>query len=351
MIDIMDLVRRNILDLVPYKSARDEYSGEGAILMDANESPYNRPYNRYPDPRQGQLKEKLSRMLFISPDRIFLGNGSDEAIDLLIRVFCVPGTDRIIILDPSDGMYKVCADINDVATDFVQLNQDFSLDPERILANVRPETKMIFLCSPNNPTSNLLETNAILKILEKFRGMLVVDEAYIDFSPGEGLLPFLDRFPSLVILRTLSKAWAGAGIRLGMALADPRLISILNRVKYPYNVGYLTQVKALEMLDNEIQKQQWVDEILSERERLAEELGKLRAVNKIHPSDANFLLVRVSDPDGLQEFLAKGGVIVRNRSRMTHCEGCLRITVGTKDENRRLLELMKSFGYAKSTVY
>jgi histidinol-phosphate aminotransferase len=343
MTDIKDLIRENIKELIPYSSARDEYQGEGAILMDANESPYNRPYNRYPDPGQSRLKEKLAAMVGLRTERIFLGNGSDEAIDLLIRVFCVPGADRIILMDPSYGMYKVCADVNDVATDFVELNADFSLDAGRILGNVRPETKMIFLCSPNNPTSNLLETSAIRKILDGFRGILVVDEAYIDFSGGEGLLPLLDTFPNLVLMRTLSKAWASAGIRLGMALADPEVIGCLNRIKYPYNVNYLTQQMALDILEDENRKNEWVEMILSERQSLAECLHDLQLVEKVYPSDTNFLLIRVKKPDSLYEHLAKGGVIVRNRSRMTHLEGCLRITVGTPDENKRLIELMKSF--------
>ncbi len=311
--------------------------------MDANESPYNSPYNRYPDPRQTKLREKLARMFSLSPDRIFLGNGSDEAIDLLIRVFCTPGSDRIVVLDPSYGMYRVCADINDVAADAAALEPDFSLNPDRVLNAARPSTRMVFLCSPNNPTSNLLDTGAIRKILDNFRGIVVVDEAYIDFSPGEGLLPLLDAYPGLVLLRTLSKAWSGAGIRFGMALGDPRIIRYLDRVKYPYNVNILTQEKALDLLGNEPQKQEWVGMILSERERLREALEKLGVVRRVHPSDANFLLVQVTDPDGLHAHLSLGGVIVRNRSRMTHCEGCLRFTVGTRQENSRLIELIKTF--------
>ena len=343
MTDIKDLVRKNILELVPYSSARDEYTGKEAILMDANESPYNQPYNRYPDPRQEKLKEKIAQMLHLPLGSIFLGNGSDEAIDLLIRVFCIPGSDRIIIMDPSYGMYKVCADINDVAVDFVELNQDFTLNAGRILGAVRPTSKLIFLCSPNNPTSNLLETSEIIKVLEGFRGMVILDEAYIDFTGAEGLISLLDSYANLVILRTLSKAWGGAGIRLGMALADPMLAGLLNRVKYPYNVNLLTQDKAMDLLDNEKRKQEWVEMILSERSWLAEELEGLDLVKKVYPSDANFLLVRVDDPDAVSEYLALGGVIVRNRSRLTHCTGCLRITVGSEAENRRLIELMKTF--------
>ncbi len=342
MIDIENLVRKNIRELVPYSSARDEYSGE-AILMDANESPYNQPFNRYPDPRQKELKEKIAEMLQVPSGRIFLGNGSDEAIDLLIRVFCIPGSDRIIIMDPSYGMYKVCADINDAVVDFVELNPDFTLNAERILGNVISSTKMIFLCSPNNPTSNLLETDEIVKVLEGFRGMVILDEAYIDFTGSDGLISILDQYTNLVILRTLSKAWGSAGIRLGMALADPRVTAWLNRVKYPYNVNLLTQEKAMDLLGNDKQKQEWVEMILAERRRLAAKLEGQDIIKKIFPSDANFLLVRVDDPDAVYEYLAQGGVIVRNRSRMTHCRGCLRITIGTEAENNRLIELMETF--------
>ncbi|MFC2098294.1 histidinol-phosphate transaminase [Bacteroidota bacterium] len=343
MVDIKSLVRKNILDLVPYSSARDEYTGKDAILMDANESPFNGPYNRYPDPRQGELKVKLARMLGLSVGQLFLGNGSDEAIDLLFRVFCNPGIDRAIIMDPSYGMYKVCADINDVEVDFVELDPDFRLNAGRMLNRVENSTKIIFLCSPNNPTSNLLEEAEIVRILEGFKGIVVVDEAYIDFTGGMGLIHLLGKYNNLVILRTLSKAWAGAGIRLGMALGDPFLISLLGRVKYPYNVNLLSQEKALELLNGVQQKMDWVETILAERKRLVEELNALKPVRQVHPSDANFLLIRVDDPDKLYEYLAEGGIIVRNRSRLKHCSGCLRITVGTKEENDRLIELMKLY--------
>ena len=343
MVDIERLARKNVLDLIPYSSARDEYSGEGAFFMDANENPYNPPFNRYPDPRQGKLRNRLTGMLGLRPENIFLGNGSDEAIDLLIRVFCAPGSDRIEVMDPSYGMYKVCADINGVAADLVQLNKDFSLDTARILAAAGPATKLIFVCSPNNPTSNLMKTQAIVEILERFSGILVVDEAYVDFSGGGGLLGLLGNYPGLVLLRTLSKAWAAAGIRLGMALGDPKLIGLLNKIKYPYNVNILTQEKALEILDQAEQKEEWIRLILSERDRLGGELSRLGQVRKVFPSDANFMLVRVKDPAGLYDHLAGRGVIVRNRSRMTLCEGCLRITVGTPEENDRLLELIKSY--------
>ena len=341
--DIQGLIRRNIRDLIPYSSARDEYAGGGAVLLDANESPYNEPYNRYPDPVQMVLKEKISGLMSVPVERIFLGNGSDEAIDLLIRIFCEPAAERIIIIDPSYGMYKVCADINNVGVDFVPLNEDFSLDADRLLAAVKEDTKMVFLCSPNNPTANLLDQKEITRILSAFKGMVVLDEAYIDFSGSEGMLPVLADHPNLILLRTLSKAWGLAGIRLGMALADPEVIQYMNRVKYPYNVNYLTQTKALEMLGSSGKRQKWVRAILSEREKLERRLGEFRYVQKIFPSDANFLLVRVRDPDGLYAFLNERGVIVRNRSRLTQCQGCLRITVGTGEENNKLIELMKSY--------
>jgi histidinol-phosphate aminotransferase len=341
--DIKGLIRKNIRELIPYSSARDEYSGGDAVLLDANESPYNEPYNRYPDPAQLALKEKISGMISIPVERIFLGNGSDEAIDLAIRIFCEPGSDRIIIIDPSYGMYKVCADINNVAVDFVSLNEDFSLDAERLLAAVEKNTKLIFLCSPNNPSANLLDHGEITRILSAFRGMVVLDEAYIDFCGGDGMLPELGEYRNLILLRTLSKAWGLAGIRLGMALADPEVIGYLNRVKYPYNVNYLTQTKALEMLRSAGKREKWVQEILSGRKMLERRLKEFGYVLKIFPSDANFLLVRVKDPDGLYNYLNERGVIVRNRSRLTHCQGCLRITVGTAEENNRLIELMKSY--------
>jgi histidinol-phosphate aminotransferase len=342
MIDLKDIVRKNILNLVPYSSARDEFQGREAILMDANESPFNPPFNRYPDPRQGKLRERISRILGLAREKIFLGNGSDEAIDLLIRIFCVPGKDRIIVMDPSYGMYRVCADINDVGVDLVALEPDFSLNATRILESVLPSTRMVFLCSPNNPSANLLDTDEILKIIEQFHGMVVVDEAYIDFARSRGMMPYLEKHSNLVILRTLSKAWASAGIRLGMALAREEVIHLMDRVKYPYNVNLLTQEKALELLDHEKQKDEWVREILSQREWLAGKLGELDLIRKIHPSDANFLLVRVDDPDLVYDHLVGEGVIIRNRSRLTHCSGCLRITVGNRMENQRLLELLKS---------
>ncbi len=340
---IRKLIRKNILELVPYSSARDEYNPQGAILLDANENPYNGPYNRYPDPMQMALREKISEIYSVGGRNIFIGNGSDEAIDLLIRIFCEPARDRVIIMQPSYGMYKVCADMNDVAVDFVGLNSDFSLNAGRVLNKIKAGTKMVFLCSPNNPTSNLLEEGEIIRVLEGFNGITVVDEAYADFSAGAGLVPLLDRYRNLVLLRTLSKAWGLAGIRIGAALGDPGIIEYMNKVKYPYNVNRLSQEMALEMLSVPGKKDAWVKQILDQKKRLVRELGAFTYVRKVFPSDANFLLVRVEEPDALYDFLQSGGVVVRNRSKLAFCEGCLRITVGTEEENTRLLDLLESW--------
>jgi histidinol-phosphate aminotransferase len=338
--DLKKLIRINIQELVPYSSARDEFMGE-AVLMDANESPYNQPYNRYPDPRQTGLRQKLSELYSLPGRNIFIGNGSDEAIDLLIRIFCEPARDRIIIMEPSYGMYQVCADVNNVAVDFAGLREDFSLDSEKILKEVLPETKIIFLCSPNNPTSNLLAEEEIIRILKGFEGIVVVDEAYIDFCPGQGLLHLLDDYDNLILLRTLSKAWGMAGIRVGLALGDEEVTAYMNKVKYPYNVNILSQEKAIEMLNTTEDKNEWVRLILQEKERLVNAFGSLDFILEVFPSDANFLLVKVEDADALYNYLLKQGVIVRNRSRLPLCHGCLRITIGTNEENTRLLEEMQ----------
>lgn len=342
MIDIKNLIRVNIRELVPYSSARDEFMGE-AVLLDANESPYNNPYNRYPDPLQMKLREKISELYSVSGDRIFIGNGSDEAIDLLIRVFCEPARDRVIIIEPSYGMYKVCADINNVAVDFALLNPDFTLDATRILEQVRPETRMVFLCSPNNPTSNILEEKEIKRILDEFKGIVVVDEAYVDFYPGAGLTALLDTYRNLVLLRTLSKAWGLAGIRVGVAMGDAGIMGYMNKVKYPYNVNILSQEKALQMLDKGGLKDEWVGRVLDEKKKMIPALERLDFVQEVFPSDANFLLVRVDDPNALYAYLYEEGVIVRNRSTLPLCAGCLRITIGTEEENTRLLRLMQSW--------
>jgi histidinol-phosphate aminotransferase len=341
--DLNKLLRKNIIDLVPYSSARDEYSGNDAILMDANENPYNNPYNRYPDPLQRKLKNTIGMLFSISPDKIFLGNGSDEAIDLLFRAFCNPGKDNVVIMDPSYGMYEVCARINDVEIRKVLLTPDFELDPKSILKAVDENSKLIFLCSPNNPTSNLLSSENIITIVKGFNGLLVLDEAYIDFSGTQGLLQLIEEYPNLVILRTFSKAWGLAGIRLGMAIAVPAIIQILNKIKYPYNVNVLSQEKALEFLQDNKVRDEWIQNIITSRKKTEQQLKSLPCVIKVYPSDANFLLVKVTEPQKLYNFLKEHKLIIRDRSRVSLCMGCLRITIGSEAENSRLIELMKLF--------
>lgn len=337
------LLRKNIKNLVPYSSARDEFSGDGKVFLDANENPFNEPYNRYPDPLQKMLKRKISDIKNVSREQIFLGNGSDEPIDLLIRAFCEPETDNIVTIDPTYGMYQVAANINNVAIRKVPLSPGFVLDPMNVLHAVDLHTKLIFLCSPNNPSGNNLSRSAMLHIVRNFKGIVVVDEAYIDFSPGNSLLPDLETHQNLVVLQTFSKAWGMAGIRLGMAFAAPEIIAVLNKIKYPYNLNILTQQKALELLENKSVVENWVSTLISERERVAEELGKLEVVQKVYPSDANFLLVAVNNAADLYQKLVKLGIVVRDRSRVHLCADCLRITIGSPGENDQLLNALKTF--------
>lgn len=339
--DIKSLLRKNILTLKPYSSARDEYTGEAAIFLDANENPFNEPYSRYPDPRQNVLKEKISGIKAIAPERIFLGNGSDEAIDLLIRSFCSPGEDNIVTINPTYGMYRVAADINDISVTEVPLNKDFSLSSEAVIKAVGSKTKIIFLCSPNNPTGNLLDKKEIEKIIASFNGIVVVDEAYIDFCPEESMLKETDNYPNLVIIQTFSKAWGMAGIRLGMAFGNEEIIRVLNLIKYPYNLNILTQRKALELIDQENKKDEWVDTIIKERERMAEQLQKFPFVENVFPSDSNFLLVKTHDPKGIYEYLTEEQIIVRDRSGVSLCEGCLRISIGKNEENAALIKALE----------
>ena len=287
-----DIVRKNILGLQPYSSARDEYTGEASVFLDANENPFNAPYNRYPDPRQQVLKNRIGELKKIPSGQIFLGNGSDEPIDLLYRAFCEPGIENVVAIAPTYGMYRVAADINNVAYREVLLQEDFSLDSAKILTTADSNTKLIFLCSPNNPTGNALDQKEILKIINNFNGLVILDEAYIDFCPEKTLLATLDQYPNLVILQTLSKAWGLAGIRLGMAFASEEIVSILSKIKYPYNINLLTQDKALEMLQHTDRKDNWVKTILSQKIILETKLAKLLNVVAIYPSDANFILVK-----------------------------------------------------------
>jgi len=327
----------------PYSSARDEYSGSGSVFLDANENPHNEPLNRYPDPHQTRLKREIADMKGIPIEKIFLGNGSDEGIDLLFRVFCEPGIDEVITIDPTYGMYGVCADINGVQRISVLLNNDFSLNPEAVLAAVNEHTKLIFLCSPNNPTANSLDPEAVLKIIDEVNCMVVVDEAYIDFSKSPGFLSLLAEKKNLVLLQTLSKAWGLAGIRLGMLFAHPEVLEYITRVKYPYNINNLSIEAALKGLGDLEQKDSWVEEILDERNKMAIQLESLSFVKKIYPSDANFLLMKVEDPSALYQFLLNKGIIVRDRSSVPLCKGCLRITIGTSEENRALIAAFKTY--------
>ena len=336
-----ELTRPNIRRLKPYSSARDEYKGKTAsVFLDANENPYNQPYNRYPDPLQGEVKQALSAVKGVDPDSVFLGNGSDEAIDLLFRAFCEPGCDNVIAIDPTYGMYEVCAAINNVAYRKVPLDDAFRFRADDMLRKADAQTKLMFLCSPNNPTGNSLDRAEVERLLEAFDGLVVVDEAYIDFSSEPSMLGQLKERPNLVILQTFSKAWGCAGIRLGIACAHPEVIAILNKIKYPYNVNLLTQREALHMLQQPLQVQQWVDVLLKERERLMEAFAELPCCLQVYPTDANFFLAKVTDANGIYARLVERGIIVRNRSHVTLCDNCLRITVGTSEENDALLEAL-----------
>jgi histidinol-phosphate aminotransferase len=340
-IDINALVRRNVLSMKPYSSARDEFHGDAEVFLDANENPYPSPYNRYPDPLQWKVKEKLAALKGVKPTQIFLGNGSDEPIDLIIRAFCEPNQDSILITEPTYGMYKVCGEVNAVNVQQVLLTPDFNLDLDAIPNTFDATTKVIFLCSPNNPTGNILSRDKIVEVLKRFYGLVVIDEAYIDFTKSKSFLRELKKYPNLVVLQTFSKAWGLAGLRLGMCFASEEIINILNKIKYPYNVNIRTQELAMDALENAYRKDIWVEEILKERDWLARELKNLSIVEKIFPTDSNFLLVRVRDAQLTYQYLTDNRIIVRDRSRVNLCYNCLRITVGTPEENKRLIEVLK----------
>ena len=329
--DVSKWVRKNILDLKPYSSARDEFKGEAEIFLDANENPYPSSYNRYPDPLQWQVKEALAKIKGVKPEQIFLGNGSDEAIDLIIRAFCEPYQESILITDPTYGMYAVSADINAVPVIKVELTKEFDIDVEAILAKVTAGCKVIFLCSPNNPTGNLLSASSIKKILDEFDGIVVIDEAYIDFTTRESFIRYLPTYTNLVILQTFSKAWGLAGLRLGMAFASSELIAILNKIKYPYNVNIQTQQIALEAIQTEERKNKAVAEIIEQREKLKKDLLGLPITRRIYHSDANFLLVKMTDAPAVYQYLMDRKIIIRDRSKVTLCKDCVRITVATPE--------------------
>lgn len=341
------LLRPHILRIKPYSSARDEYSGKVGVFLDANENPFGsltgEHFHRYPDPYQFDIKEKLAGMKQVKPEQIFLGNGSDEAIDLLMRAFCVPGVDNIILLPPTYGMYEVSASINDIAVKQVGLTADFQLREEAILAAVDAHTKVIFICSPNNPSGNKMDRNAIRNILSGFSGLVVIDEAYIDFSDEPSFISELNQYPNLLVMQTFSKAWGLANLRIGMAFASEAIIRILNLIKPPYNVSGLTQQKVLEALDKAGQLEEVVKTILLEKLFLEEELEKLHFVLHIFPSHANFLLVKMDHARRVYEYLIHDMIIVRDRSKVLLCQDCLRISVGTREENMQLIEALTKY--------
>ena len=344
MKSLQELTRPNIWALKPYSSARDEYSGKTAsVFLDANENPYNAPNNRYPDPLQKELKALIAPVKKVKPEQIFLGNGSDEAIDLLFRAFCRPGIDNVVAIHPTYGMYQVCADINDVEYRKVLLDEKFQFKAEDLLRASDENTKLIFLCSPNNPTGNNLDAKEIITLLWEFQGIVIVDEAYIDFSTQPSFIGILDEYPNLVILQTFSKAWGCAAIRLGMAFASPDIIGIFSKIKYPYNINLLTQQEALRMMQRHYEVQRWISTLLEERARLMQAFTQLPCCKKVFPTDANFFLTRVSNAKAIYDYLVDQGIIVRNRSNITRCEDCLRITVGTRPENDALLEALRNY--------
>jgi histidinol-phosphate aminotransferase len=343
MKQLKDLVRPNIWQLAPYSSARNEYSGhEAHVFLDANENPYNAPYNRYPDPLQTEVKARLSTIKRVPAECIFLGNGSDEAIDLVYRVFCRPQIDNVVAIEPTYGMYKVCADINDVEYRPVLLDEHYQMNADKLLAACDDHTKAIWLCSPNNPTGNNLKVEEVEKVLRGFDGIVVVDEAYSDFSTVPVFRKRLAEFPNIIVLNTMSKAWGCAAIRLGMAFASKEIIGLFNKVKYPYNVNLLTQRQALEELNNTEAVTKWVSLILSERKHMIQAFRELPSCIEVYPTDANFFLAKMTDAQGIYDYLVEKGIIVRNRTRVTLCKDCLRVTIGTKSENAELLSALRS---------
>ena len=343
MKELKELTRENVWNLAPYSCARNEFSGRNAsVYLDANENPYNSPFNRYPDPLQLEVKKQLAKVKQVPEESIFIGNGSDEPIDLMYRCFTEPKVDNVVAMDPTYGMYKVCADINDVEYRTVMLEPGFRLNAEKMLAACDEHMKIIWLCTPNNPSGNALDTNEVIKVLNGFDGFVVVDEAYSDFSSQKPFRLELAKYPNMVVLNTMSKAWGCAGIRMGMAFAQKNVIDIMNKVKYPYNVNILTQREALELLKDPYEVDKWVRTILLERSRMIDAIGLLPMCRKIHHSDANFLLVEVDDAQATYDYLVDKGIIVRNRNSVRLCEGCLRITIGTKTENQELLAALRT---------
>ena len=344
MRELRDLVRPNIWHLSPYSSARDEYSGHDAhVFLDANENPYNQPYNRYPDPLQREVKKLVAKNKGVRPEQIFLGNGSDEAIDLVYRCFTRPQRDNVVAIEPTYGMYKVCADINDVEYRPVLLDDHFQMSAQKMLAACDRYTKVIWICSPNNPSGNLIDADEIERVLSEFDGIVVIDEAYSDFSGKATFRQQIDRYPHLIVLNTMSKAWGCAAIRMGMAFANEEIIQLFNKVKYPYNINQLTQDRAMELLRNPYEVQEWVNLLLQERSRMMVAFAMLPICEHVYPTDANFFLAKMTDAPSIYNYLMENGIIVRNRSRVKLCDNCLRITIGTKTENSQLLAALRRY--------
>ena len=344
MKQLKELVRPNIWSLAPYSSARNEYSGHKAhVFLDANENPYNKPYNRYPDPLQTDLKARIAKIKGVDASRIFLGNGSDEAIDLVYRVFCEPGSDNVVAIEPTYGMYKVCADINNVEYRKVLLDERYQLSAAKLLAACDENTKVVWLCSPNNPTGNNLDRSEIETVVKESQCIVVIDEAYADFSENRSFRKDLALYPNLIVLNTFSKAWGCAALRLGMAFASAEIIELFNKVKYPYNINLLTQEQADKILDRRFEVEDWVRLLLQERTKVMKAFAELPICKKVYPSDANFFLALVSDAQAVYNYLVEKGIIVRNRTRVELCNNCLRITIGTKSENIELLSALRQF--------
>ena len=344
MKSLQELTRPNIWNLAPYSSARNEYAGrEARVFLDANENPYNQPFNRYPDPLQLELKAVLSKVKGVPAENIFLGNGSDEAIDLPYRCFCNPGIDNVVAIEPTYGMYKVCADINDTEYRTVLLDENYQTTAEKLLAATDAHTKIIWLCTPNNPTGNCLKREEVIKVIEGFEGLVIVDEAYSDFSSQKTLRSELAKYPNLIVLNTMSKAWGCAAIRLGMAFASEEIIAIFNKVKYPYNVNQLTQQQALEALKDPFEVDNWVKILLQERSRMMDAFELLPICEKVYPTEANFFLAKMTDATKIYNYLVDKGIIVRNRHRVQLCQNCLRITIGTKTENGELIAALRQY--------
>jgi len=354
--DLNKLTRDNIKNLKPYSSARHEFTGKASVFLDANENAFGSPlppfphgvepgvrFNRYPDPLQWQLKFQLARIKGVPAENIFVGNGSDEVIDLAYRIFCNPGKDNVIICPPTYGMYEVSANINDVEIKKVNLTEDFQLDVEAVLSAVDENTKLLFICSPNNPTGNNMNRTDVETLLNNFPGIILIDEAYINYSKQKTFIHELTEYPNLIVMQTLSKAWGLAALRLGLCYASMDIIDIFNKVKPPYNVNEASQLLGLEALQDTTIVNNWIKEVVETKAELIEAVQQLLYVEKIYPSDANFILVKVKDATNLYNYLTSNEVIVRNRSKEIHCENCLRITVGTPEENATLINLLKSY--------